>query len=365
MANLLDKFIGCIAGSWVGSAMGAPVEGWSFEEIEQRYGTLDRMLPYKHNITYTDWERPPGTTEDGIERQKLIATAIIDKQDRIDCYDLVNTWLRDLDPAKMLFKMEKFDISLLEWARAGVEPTELGRLVPFGDLVTVARSSHPIALINAGDPESAARDTFEVGRVYAPDGSAALRWAALYNAAVAEACREEATVESVLEVAQRYALYRDSRGSRSMYDYIGQQLEWALDLAATHREPQALREAFYRHYYGGEHIPYGASYASEVVTKGLAIFAATHGDPTKAILCAVNFGRDTDCLAAIAGGLAGSLRGAGEIPEEWITQVDEATRQDPYTNNRRTIRETAEGLHAAFVVRLRRLRRYLDEMEGR
>jgi len=34
MVTLKDKFRGCIAASWIGSAMGAAVEGWSREEAE-------------------------------------------------------------------------------------------------------------------------------------------------------------------------------------------------------------------------------------------------------------------------------------------------------------------------------------------
>jgi len=76
----------------------------------------------------------------------------------------------------------------------------------------------------------------------------------------------------------------------------------------------------------------------------------------------VNFGRDTDCLAAIAGGLAGALSGAGGIPSDWIAQVNEATRQDPYTNNQRTIEETADSLLEAFTARHDRLREHLNLM---
>jgi hypothetical protein len=33
MASLLDKFTGCIAATWIGSSMGAVVEGWSLEPL--------------------------------------------------------------------------------------------------------------------------------------------------------------------------------------------------------------------------------------------------------------------------------------------------------------------------------------------
>jgi len=363
MPTLRDKFRGCIAGSWVGSAMGAPVEGWSRERISQTHGFLDQLLHYRHYTAHTNWERPPGTTEDGIERQKLIATAIIEKQDRILAHDLVAVWVRDLEPDKMVYKQERFDRSLLDLARAGVPPSELGKLWPYPNVVSLARASHPLGLINAGDPQGAADDSFEVGKVYARETAFGLRWAALYNAALAEACKPNATVSSVLETAKRFVHYRAEGGSLyALYDTIDGEVSRALALAEKHTDPMAMRDEFYEFYEGGRYFNYGLSQANEVVSKGLAVFAISEGDPKEAIGAAVNFGRDTDCLAAVAGGLAGALAGSQAIPAEWIDQVNEATRQDPYTNNKRTIEETADGLFAAFLARRERLQQHLELM---
>jgi ADP-ribosylglycohydrolase len=363
VVTLWQKFAGCIAASWIGSAMGAAVEGWSRERIRETYGLLRELRPYKHYTAYTDWDRPPGTTEDGIERQKLFATAIIEKQDRILAHDLVTVWVRDLDPDKIIYKQERFDRSLLELARAGVPPSELGRLWPFPNVVSMARASHPLGLINAGDPQGAADDSFEVGKVYATETAFALRWAALYNAAIAEACRPGATVASVLETAKRYVHYRAEAGSLyALYDTIEREVDRAMQLAITHADPMAMRDEFYRFYDGGRYFNYGMSQANEVVAKGLAVFAVSQGDPQQAILAAVNFGRDTDCLAAVAGGLAGTLSGIHALPAEWVEQVNQSTLEDPYTNSRRTIQETAEGLYAAFVARRQRLANYVQEM---
>jgi len=363
MATLREKFRGCIAGSWTGSAMGAAVEGWSREAVKEKYGFLDRLLPYSHYTHETKWQRLPGTTDDGIERHKLIATAISEKQDRILAHDLVAIWLRDLDPEKMVYKQERFDRSLVELARAGVPPSELGRLWPYPNVVSLARGSHPLGLINAGDPQGAADDCFEVGKVYMGETAFGMRWAALYNAAIAEACKPEATVESVLETAKRFVHYRAEGGSLyALYDTIEMEVTRALELAEKHTDPMEMRDEFYQHYEGGDYFNYGMSQANEIVSKGIAVFAISKGDPKEAILTSVNFGRDTDCLAAISGGLAGALSGPGRLPKEWIDQVNEATRQDPYTNNRRTIEETADGLFVAFQARGKRLGEYLKLM---
>ena len=80
--------------------MGAVVESWSRDKIKETYGTFGTLEEYRCYTDVTDWTRMPGTTEDGIERQKLIATAIIEKKDRILAQDVVGVWKRDLDPDK-------------------------------------------------------------------------------------------------------------------------------------------------------------------------------------------------------------------------------------------------------------------------
>lgn len=371
-APLRDKFLGCIAGSWIGSAMGAVVEGWPRERIQKEHGRLEELKPYAHYIEFTDWKRPAGTTEDGIERQKLIATAIIEKQDRIHLLDLAAIWRRDMDPAKVRFKQEPFDRTLIEMLLAGTPASELGRLFPFTNVISVARVSQPVALINAGDPRAAADDTYEIGRLYMRETDFGLRWAALYNAGIAEACRPGATVDSVIATITAFAGYRadpsglytgEPQGQKFAYDQVAVQVKRAFEIGRQSRSLDELHESFDKIYFGGFYQTYGLATAHEIVGKGLALFTFCKGDPRAAMVAGCNFGRDTDCLAAIAGGLSGALSGPASFPKDWIAQVDAATLADPYTNNRRTIEETADGLHAAFIAKQRRLADYLGAME--
>lgn len=364
MLSLHAKIRGCIAATWVGSAMGAAVEGWTPERIDVMYGPLEELRSYCHY--HNEWQRMPGTTEDGIERQKLMNTAVIRKGGRIDADDLIAAWLQELDPAKMVYKQEAFDLSLLEMARAGVPPRELGRLWPFNNVVSMSRSSHPLGLINAGDPLNAARDTYDVGLVYNNETTFAQRWAALYNAALAAALAPDATVDSVIDTAVEYAAYRGQEGTPyARYDRIRAEIDQALELAARHPgDPMRMREAFYEIYFGGKHFVYAAAQANEVVAKGLAIFYASGGNTRQAVITAVNYGRDTDCLAAVAGGLSGALSGVGDLDPSWIAQVNKATKADPYTNSHLDIDETAEGIYQAVKSKLAKERAYLKKMQA-
>ena len=355
--GLREKFFGCIAGCHVGSSMGAPCEGWIYQRIEEKHGTIDRLLPYQH---YNNgWNREPGTTEDGVERQKLMITAIIEKKDRVTAEDVRKIWVRDIKPEAAGMISEPFETRLLAMAKSGIPACDLGRYCDYAGLNSFARSCHPIGLINAGDPTGAATDVFEVGQLYQTTNSRGLQWAAVTGIAIAAATKPGATVDSVLgairEGDPRFAGQESQRG-------VVREIERGLKLTESCRDFREMRKAFDT-VYSGIGTPYAFSSANEVVTKAICIFRMARGNPKEAMIAAVNLGRDTDCLAAVSAGISGALSGAGAIPEEWIRQVDNATTKMPVTNSRRTLREHADGLYEAYRARLRKMRGFADTME--
>jgi ADP-ribosylglycohydrolase len=88
------------------------------------------------------------------------------------------------------------------------------------------------------------------------------------------------------------------------------------------------------------------------------------GNTWEAMKAGVNMGRDTDCLTAVAAGLAGALSGPSGIPVALINQVDKATSLNRYTNSQRALRETSDGLYAALKARLKRMKAYAEEMDA-
>jgi ADP-ribosylglycohydrolase len=348
--SLREKFFGCIAGAHIGSAMGAPVEGWTYEMIEEKYGTLDRLLPYEH---YNNgWVREPGTTEDGIERQKLMITAIIEKGDRVNAEDVKNAWIKYIKPESVGMVSEPFEATLLAMAKSGIPARDIGRYCDYSGLNSFARSCHPIGLINAGDMEAAKEDVLEVGQLYQTTNSRGLQWAVVTGVAIAAATRPDATVDSVLGAIYDYC----------HPDIVLRELDRELKRTACCKDFRELRKAF-DSVYNGRGMPYAASYANEVVTKAICIFRMVNGDTKDAMIAAVNMGRDTDCIAAIAAGISGALTGAGSLPQEYIDQVDYATSVNKYTNSQRTLRETADGLYNAWLNRVNKLRKYVEMMD--
>lgn len=351
MATLYEKVYGCLAASRVGSAMGAAVEGWSPERIEETYGFVDQFYSYLHyGDRGVDWQRMPGTTEDGIERQKLMCRAIIAKQDRITAQDLAKEVAEATDLSKAWYMTQPEDLRIIEFMKAGVPAVEVGRVSGWNGL-NFARATQPIGLINAGDPEGAVRDVMDIGRLFFPPTDSALVWSGVYDAAIAEALKPDATINSVIATSREYAT-----------DRMKAEIDRTVDLAAS-LDSKEMRNEFYK-YYNGTGIPYAMCYANETVCKALAIFVNVGGDAKQAILDGVNFGRDTDCLAASAGGLAGAFSGIGAVPQEWVDQLDKATTANPYTNTICTVKEHADGVHAALKNRAQKMRELASLLES-
>ncbi|MBN2133892.1 MAG: ADP-ribosylglycohydrolase family protein [Sedimentisphaerales bacterium] len=354
---LREKFFGCIAGCHIGSAMGAAVEGWSWQRIEREHGLLEKLLPYEHYGN--GWKREPGTTEDGVERQKLMITAIMEKQDRINAEDLRRAWVDHMNPNAAGLVSEPFEGKLAAIARTHIAAADIGKYCDYSGLVSLARSCHPIGLINAGDVAGAIADIREVGQLYNTANSRGILWAEVTALAIAAATKPGATVDSVLGAILDRCDQVDTRFTRKAG--IRSELRRGLKATAGCSDVRQMREKF-DSIYSGRGVPYAHSYANEIVTKAVCVFKMTGADTWEAMKAGVNMGRDTDCLTAVAAGISGALSGAGSIPKELIKQTDYATSINPHTNSQRMLRETSDGLYHAFQARLAKMRTYVGQM---
>lgn len=357
--SLRDKFFGCISGCHIGSAMGAVVEGRSWEKIEQEYGTLDKLLPYHHYGNSNNWMREPGTTEDGVERQKLMITAIIEKQNRINAEDLRRAWVDHMNPNAAGLVSEPFEGALLSMAKTQIPASDIGKYCDYSGLVSLSRSCHPVGLINAGDIPGAIDDVREIGQLYNTANSRGILWAEVVVIAIAAATKPNATVDSVIGAIFDNCDKADTRFTRQAG--IRSEIERALKLTVNCSDFRQMRKVF-DEVYNGTGVPYAHSYANEIVTKAVCVFRMTRANTWESMKAGVNMGRDTDCLTAVAAGISGSLTGAGSLPNDLIKQVDYATSVNPHTNSKRTLTESSDGLYNAFKSRLAKMKTFAEEM---
>jgi ADP-ribosylglycohydrolase len=86
---IFEKIYGCLIGGAIGDALGAPVEGWNYWEIREKYGRLTVLiLSSKPNSN----QKLGDVTDDTVLRHYL-ALAIIRKGGRINPSDLGDFWV--------------------------------------------------------------------------------------------------------------------------------------------------------------------------------------------------------------------------------------------------------------------------------
>ncbi len=353
--RLFARIHGSVAGSQIGNAIGEPVEGWTWEKIESTYGFLDQFVSREqtdrggeHRLPQRygpDWvsrphQRQPGWTEDGMERYKLAASAIIRKGGRITVEDLAREWIARIDGSKFGYHLGNQDQIIYNLLKAGIPPYEAGRYTPWPGSMGTTKMTAAIGIVNACRPDNAARDSLDVTRIKDAQGAPnnfALENAAAMAAATAEALRPGATVDSVINAA--LAQLPDERFARK-------EIQGFLDEARKARDYKDLR-VIYAERYKPAPGRFTTTLAIEILGGGLACFRLAKGEPRQAVLNAINIGRDTDCKAYVAGSLAGALRGIEAWPSEWVDLVEKAVLTDPYTVDKRSPRQLAEGLYKA------------------
>jgi ADP-ribosylglycohydrolase len=366
--NLLFKKIhGCIAAGSCGNSMGEIMEGDTVDERIEKFGWVEELLPVTkethsdtrwnpsdvalgHPLIYHGHVRPAGTTEDGEERYRMLCTAIIEKGGRIDIMDLAKIWVRDIKPDKFGWLVGPQDQVIYYSLKAGVPPWEVGCFASWPGFYGTVKMIGALGIVNACNPAMAAQDAMEVGRIKDRRGvpaNYALEICAAHAAAVAEALRPNATIQSVIDTACSHL-------SKSPLGDVKRALEWA----ANCDNVEEYGRLFDKEYYNRP-----VSKADEIFCASMGLLTMSKGNPRDAIILAVNSGRDTDCRAHTAGSLAGALSGIDAVPADWVKTVDNAMKENPYTTSNRTSLETSIGLYNAAVNTINHYKSVIAEFE--
>ncbi|MFJ6051903.1 ADP-ribosylglycohydrolase family protein [Streptomyces sp. NPDC092307] len=341
--TLEDRARGALVGAAVGDALGGPVEGWTPDQIVERHG--GRV----HGIVgpwHEDWRtaRPiaPYHKGDGhVTDDTLMTHALVRVyeavRDHLDAYavaehlvpDLMTNprWIPELEaealPLQRIFLAEKWIVARLHYAH--VDPREAGS----GNIVNCGAAMYmaPVGIANAGNPAAAYAEALDIAGAH--QSSYGREAAGVFAAAVAAACVPGATATSVVDTA--LSLAKD--GTRAAIAAVR-------EVALRHRDFESalapLRAAV---------APYdsvGPDYRSpsldarrpsrlhaiEELPIALGMLLVADGRYESAVLGAVNYGRDCDSIATMAGAIAGALGGEAVVPAVWAKQVAEASRLD-------------------------------------
>jgi ADP-ribosylglycohydrolase len=353
--RLEAKVLGVVVGAAVGDALGGPVEGLDFEEIERRHGFVDRLLPYdKPPAEHAQFTNHAGSVTDDTRMHAILVEAILEAAGPDGSGgDPVRG-----DLARALVDYQQAHPDTM--ARSFVEEYVWkgyygGRKLVFGGHPTngAVMANGAVGALHPADPDAAFALAFELA--YVTDGYAK-ESAGIGAAAVAAAMAPGATplgiVDAALGAADRFRregpLWQQTIREHAWARFEGrpnhQLIGIAVEAAQRHRDVRAVRAELYPRLFVS---PIGSE-AGQSVAVALGMLVAADGDFRGAVLGAVNYGRDNDSYATIAGAVAGALHGVDAIPAAWGEAVV-AANPEP--------RLLDLGRRLADVVRARHVRR--------
>lgn len=343
MREAEDRLVAVIVGAAVGDALGGAVEGYSPEQIRERHGgpVTGIVGPW-----FDDWEnaRPMSPYHKGDGRvtdDTLMTHAMIDTYERVGghltAFDVASTlvpimmseprWIPELEKTTVIlnrvFLAEKWIVLRCHYSHADPREAGVGNVVNCGAAMYMA----PVGAVNAGDPDAAYAEAMDVAGAH--QSSYGREAAGVFAAAVAGALAPGATASTVFDAALSVA-HDGTRAALAAVRDAVESWDGRADLQPILRAailPYDTVGDAYREPDMDARKP-SRTKAIEELPIALGYVLAHDGDYRAAVLGAVNYGRDCDSIATMAGAICAGLGGTAVVPADWAAGVAAASRID-------------------------------------
>ncbi|MCZ0979295.1 ADP-ribosylglycohydrolase family protein [Streptomyces diastatochromogenes] len=235
-------------------------------------------------------------------------------------------WIPELEaealPLQRIFLAEKWIVTRLHYGHADPREAGNGNVVNCGAAMYMA----PVGLVNAAHPAAAYAEAVDLTGAH--QSSYGREAAGVFAAAVAAACAPGATPASVVEAA--LSLAKD--GTRAAIEAVTEAAAGQRDFESALvplRRAVAPFDTVGPDYRAPSSAPAALPPARDRGTPDRPRHAPRRrGDYRRTVLGAVNYGRDCDSIATMAGAIVGALHGESAVPSDWAKRVAEASRLD-------------------------------------
>ncbi|MCL1794050.1 MAG: ADP-ribosylglycohydrolase family protein [Oscillospiraceae bacterium] len=313
---LYNKVLGCILAGAIGNAMGSPVEGKMYHEI-------DAIYPDGIKTVLEPWRLE---TEDDNQVAMMLYEAYISKNGLpATACDYGEQWKRLMDKDMFFYCLR----NTYELLNSGMDARICGQW----NLVTGSSvmCMEPVGVYHIADIRNAYIDGTAMS--YMNQRGLDVTAAAILAAATAGAMRKDATAESVvcaaLEVAPKAKMLTfDKRAIDTPYDFISK----CVEVASKYDDVFAARKELYE-----KCLCYHCIDPLELLGFSFAMLYISKGDVRTAAIGGTNIGRDSDTIAGRAAMLAGTISGYQNIPQEWVDMVNRNSLERIKTNSQKIV----------------------------
>jgi hypothetical protein len=384
--ELYDKILGMLVGSAIGDSMGAPTEMWSRENIYSTHGFVRGLDPMIREASPEGIWKPNlpagGTTDD--TRWKMLAVnylleensgSLQSKRFASFILDEYNGYLNTLHKLDSL-DVEAYENALLkvnwlkEWAKVSkpyIENDLYGfekKLSTFygGEMVCAGLLYAPaIGVFFPEDPEKAYTEAhklalYDIG--YAKDITALT--SAMTSAAMSKNSQTDQLMDvlqhidpedyygsrlvgrtsyrihqTALQMVHDFRLEMDNNNSNKAINMEKGRMKW---------DESSLKPIYLKL---DQHLQDMPFHAGEIYLQVLTAMIFADFDFENTLIFLVNYGRDNDTTAAIAGGILGAYYGFDKLPEAMKKQVMEVNKNELNID----LEIAAKNLHKKIISR--------------
>lgn len=361
--ELYDKILGMLVGSAIGDAMGAPTEMWPRPEIFDKFGFVTGLDSVIRDVSPEGvWIKnlPPGGTTDDTRWKKLVVEYLLDESSKkldpkgfcekvLQNYKLALAQVTSKDSLDPLVLEQKLlpVLWLHEWQKTA-KPFVTGNFALYQDKLSTFYGGEMVCAgllygpaVGAFFPANAEKAyteafnlaIFDIG--YARDITAlSAAWASLAmvpNISGDSICSAIENLDPknfsdarlvgrmahrILDLAKE--IDRQMKGeylAETGQDTILNGFEWS---------PENLQPAFLMLDNHLQDMPF---HAGEIYLQVLTAMLVADFDFEKSLQFLVNYGRDNDTTAAIAGAILGAKTGFKNLPDKMKMQVLEVNKE--------------------------------------
>jgi ADP-ribosylglycohydrolase len=311
-----ETILGMLEAISVGDALGMPTEFMGRDEIAQRFGFVDRLLPPRESRLHGNlpWASVTDDTEQVLRLLEHYLREGVDAEGTARC---LLEWVKETKADERGY-IGPTSLKALASIEAGMSPLEAGK----GGNTCGGLMRTPAAVLACPDADEHGLGRAIIACCMPTHNSAAALEAALAFGFALRAAADGAAKDGVIEAGLRGAL----AGAAAAHDDFpnpssAARIRLLVELSPRWKSPEEVMA--FLHDVLGSGLP-----SWEVCPAVFGIFLHAGADAWLAVRMGASMGGDTDTIAAMAGALCAAFAGEGKLPRDIVAAVATANRLD-------------------------------------